>query len=290
MTNETTVAQDGGSSEVRPACHVHLRVRHGDPPPSPPDDLAAFCIPVTDTAVRDEWQLTDDAIAFGDRRIIARYADWRATWEQSWTLGALDMLAILRHTIIEVTNTLSVSGRRLLDTLCSIDPASPGVPVPLSDLVHLDEVMQIVRHDVHARGGGGFGAIDTTPGTNRVGLLRAWVGTESGTVLSSVDGIAVRVDHHGLGIRFADDRPEIIGIESVKLVEESTIVDAATGPAVLGPNESRAIAWLIPESAGWLVRSVPEVVVWAEAFAGVSDARRLAGALDRGAVLHLEPL
>ncbi len=290
MTEEATAVQRDGGDEVRPACHVQLRVCHGEPPAAPPDELAAFCVRVADAAVRGEWSLTNDAIAFGDARIISRYAEWRSTWEQSWTLGALDMLAILRRRILEVTNLLSASGGRLLDRICAIDSSSPGVPVALSDLVHLDEVLQVVRHELHARDGVGFGAIDTTPGTNRVGLARSWVGTEAGTLLSSVDGVSVRVDHHGLGVRFADDRPDVVGVESFQLVGESMVIETATGPTVLGPNESRAVAWLLPESVGWRVRPVPEVVVWADAFAGVADARKLASALGRGAVFHLAPL
>lgn len=283
-----TASSDG--NDVSPADRVLLRVRHGDVPSSPPPDLAAFCAPIADARLGHDWELTDDALAFGDRRVVLRYADWRESWEQAWTLGASDMLAVLRDMFLSSADTLSDDGRRLLDMLCLTTPEWPGVQLPLHDLIRLDDVMQIVRHDLHGRGRVGFGVVDATPGSTRVGLLRAWVGTGTGIVLSSANGVSVVVDDEGIGIRFADGRPALVGVENVDITGESTIVSGREGTSSLDPLEARPLHWLIPESVAWRVRIVPAVVAWADAFSGVSDARQIAAALGCGATLLRVPM
>lgn len=265
-------------------------MRHGEVPREPPDDLIAFCIPVGESNDVVNWSLTDDSIAFGDHGVVGRFAEWRSSWEQAWVIGATDMLAIFASTAGGEPDRLSVRQRCLISRLCCTEHAAHGRSFSPIDLADLDDALQTLRNVIHERGGAGFGAVDATPGSRRVGLLRSWVGTPDGTVLSSANGVTVRVDLEGLGLRFDDGRPTLGGITSVELIEASTVVETAAASAVLDAREARSIGWLIPESVNWRVRSLPEAVVWAHTFAAVSDARRLAASLDREAVLHVDLL
>lgn len=73
----------------------------------------------------------------------------------------------------------------LVATLCAADPAAIGESFFPDDLADLEDALETVRNALHARSGTGFGAVDTTPGSQHVGMLRTWVGRPDGTILGS---------------------------------------------------------------------------------------------------------
>ena len=276
---------------VPPSRFVSASVVYDDVPEHPPEDLVAFLRLADPTDPRRGWKLTEDAIAFGDRDLVARMAAWQETFMKSWPLGQRSMLRLLRDLVHQEMESVTDRGRHLLDTLCGHRPELVGARIDVESFVHLDTVLQSVRSMINQAGRLGFGAIDTTPGSSRTGLLRAWSCALGEHVLAADASCTVSIGRDGLRVELGTGQPAISEIQEVSFSGDEASLVTPTDVHDLPSKAVAPLAWLIPEATSWRIRSVPESVVWADTFAGVADgcdfaARHVADAiLDHDGVL-----
>lgn len=263
-----TVAQD---QVISPSRFVFANVIYDEVPEQPPDDLVAFLRRTDPDDPLRGWKLTEDAIAFGDRELVARMAAWQETFMKSWPLGQRSMLRLLRDLVQDEMDTLTERGRHLLDTLCGHRPELVGARIDVESFVHLDTVLQSVRSMINQAGRLGFGVIDTTPGSNRTGLLRAWSCALGGHVLAADPSCTVSIGHDGLRVEPGAGQPAISEIQEVSFTGDEVSLVTPNDVTDLPSTAVAPLAWLIPEATSWRIRSVPESVVWADTFAGVAD-------------------
>lgn len=265
-----------GERVVVPAPDVVMVVRHAEPPGEPPDELVPYVVPKVFEGEILDWQLTDDALAFGEYSVPSRFAAWRAEWERWW--------------LLDPTSTIE----RLVDAaaeLCGSEPAGPLVelaasgfesvvePAAFDDLVH---AVERVRDAVRERGAEGFGFVDATGGAGRTGLARTWSGQRGSEVIAADDHLVVAMDPAaGLSATelLDDGTRTITAITQVDMLGDEVVVTTPDGDVRLPPEHARPLAWLVPGAGVWRVRRVPEVVVWARTFVAIEEACRYATVL-----------
>lgn len=266
------VVSGGDPYVALPSRPVFLTVAFADTPAEPPEELAPYLVrsDVPDSALG--WKLTEDAIAFGGYDLVRRVNEWHNTWLRAWPLGQRSMLRLLRDLIFADVEELSEQSRRVINALCGerVEPVESNVAV--DDLAHLDAVMQRARTMIHRAERSGFGVIDTTPGAQTTGLLRAWSVALGELVLASDESSTVKLSETGLALKVRSTGRIIDQIQEVSFQADEVAVVTRTDVIDLPSVIARPLAWLVPEATSWRVRSVPETLVWADAFAGVSDA------------------
>ncbi|HWL44752.1 MAG TPA: hypothetical protein VNQ73_17555 [Ilumatobacter sp.] len=260
---------------ILPSPPVVAVVQHDHPPLRPPSRLAAFVTPMMVQGALADWRATDDMVAFADPGVIAQYAAWRATWEQTFELDSLASL----HRLTSVAGEFDGAAAAPLAELAAADFETVVEPARLAELVAaLATVAAAVRH----RGRSGFGVVDATPGSRRVGLVVAWSPDASPAatpeVLAADQYLAAELAADGVRLVPAGSAP-LDAVAEVAVGERLVRVTHAAGTAEIAAEHGRPLAWLVPGAALWRVREVPEVVVWARTLAGVEAAARAAGAL-----------
>jgi hypothetical protein len=262
---------------VVPSAEVVAVVRHGAPGATIPDALVPYVVPVEVDGRLVDWYLTEDALAFADPHVVLTFADWRADWERSWTLDPRSSL-----------ERLLAAGTDLIPDACdaSVVPKIPEVAgaaswIPAEAQSEVAGITARLRDAIRERDSEGFGFVDATPGRESVGLARTWSGQSGSEVLASDNVLLVTMQPEtGLSISLRDDPSRSVqGVDEVELVDESVLVRSRERTLELDLVEARALAWLIPGSTRWRVRTVPEVVVWARTFAGVIESCGYASAL-----------
>ena len=154
------------------------------------------------------------------------------------------------------------------DALAGLGAPSGSTEVEVEDLIHLDTVLNSVRQSIVSAGGSGFGVVDTTPGGGRVGLLNAWTAAQGAVVLGADERCAVHLTDAGLVLNV--DGTDLL-VDEVDCGSQRAVVRGGGVRHELEPHAIRPLRRLVPESASWRVRRVPEVLVWASTFAAISD-------------------
>lgn len=139
------------------------------------------------------------------------------------------------------------------------------------DLVSLRSDCDVLREIVNRRGETALGAIDTTPGSERVGLAAAWTVAVSEQVVarnshvtvivSATDGLVVDIDTTTPG---GADR---LTVEEVAVHDDGRVDLVGSAASHTLPAEASApLTWLVPGARNYRIRHVPEVIVWAPTF------------------------
>lgn len=247
-------------------------VRHADPPAQVPIDLAAFVHPVGVDGETADWRLTDDVIAFGEPDVVDRYVTWRSGWERCFMLDPAASIARLADVGEEV---LGADAAEPLTALVADGFERVVEPVGLPGLVRVvDELGDALRR----RDASGYGVVDATPGTTRVGLLAGWSPPSVPQVLVADDRLRVVLAVDGLRVEPAG-RQVIVGVRQVTVIDDLVRIEHAAGVVDLEAARARPLTWLAPGAAVWRVRPVPEVIVWARTLSGIEEAARHGGAL-----------
>lgn len=281
---------------IVPSAELVAAVRHADLPAAPPDDLVAYVRPVGDPEAPSDWLLTEDTLAFADVEIPMRFAQWRATWERSWILDPLASLERLVSAAREFQ--VSAPSTTLLERV--LDPGTTG---PAGDTVHaaldpdearrLAAVVESLRDAIADRGRTGFGFIDATPGRQRVGLARAWSGQDGPEILVADRQVSVGIDpHEGMTVAKLESElgtpgaiERVTGVHEVELTGESVEVRSPLTTMSVDLHAGRVLSWLMPGCTRWRIRPVPEVLVWAKTFAGMTECAEFAHAVGQPVLL-----
>lgn len=269
---------------VVPSADVLAVVRFDDPPTQVPEALLPF---VVHDRATDDWLLTDDAVAFGAHDVVADFTAWRSTWERTW---ALDPVTSLRR-LVSLGQRLLPADRDPLPL--RLDDNDDLVLDPDAQARVLDD-LQHVAGLIRERGAEGIGIVDTSPGTDRVGLARSWPAHGGDEVVAA--------DRH-TEIRFVPADGLVLTTTSADGVVDRTAVDEVVGDdagfRVSGPDSTftidtaraRPLGWLMPRSTAWRVRRIPEIVAWARTLGGFEEAVAFASDLDLGLRLtHHRPI
>ena len=258
-----------------PSPPVVATVRHDHPPLRPPADLVPFVEVVDHDGAIADWEMTDDAVAFGEPAVFEQYVAWRATWERVWVLDPLISVVRLVTAAAEFDSS---SGARRLGELSGggrgIATGAARVVEP-DGLGPLQAALAAVNDAVRERGSLGYGVVDATEGVQRVGLAAAWSPGPTPELLAADEWMRVELDAGGLRICPAGG-PALDAVSEVAITGERVRIAAATGVTELPLERTVPLGWLVPGAARWRVRSVPEVLVWARTLAGIEAAARYA--------------
>jgi hypothetical protein len=238
--------------------------------------LADFVDPVTDDAGRVvDW-------VFGrregyDAADLKAYRDWRNTWERTWDLGPLSNLLALQPLVSGMTDVPRVAA--LLGALVA-QPET--IRIESSAVSDLPAQLDAVRAAIFARGLEGTAIVDQTPRRGAtVGFSRTWSTPAVPELLAGNRETAIVIDPSaGLMVvdRTTGDR-RITDVAETDLRGEVVVVTNRRGETiVLEAAAARPLAWIVPASVRWTVRSIPEVVVWSALFARLPDALSVATA------------
>ena len=95
----------------------------------------------------------------------------------------------------------------------------------------------------------------------------------TGVHVDPIDGLVVVARATGLR--------RIVDVVEVDLRGEVVVVTNRRGETIeLEGAAARPIAWIVPTSLRWKVRSIPQVVVWSALFSRLPDALRVATATE----------
>jgi hypothetical protein len=266
-------------SLVVPSADVWAVVRWRDLPESPPDELVAFT-----ARTPDDWVLTDDAVAFGEHGVIESFTAWRSSWDRTWVLDPLSSL----ERLVDFAEAASPSlfSKRCARGFATGDDVVFGPDVHAHVVVDLERLAAAVRR----RDATGIGLVDTTPGSQRVGLARAWPAWGSDELLAACEGVEVHyrpatglvLETGPADLRGADRGIDVAGpIERAICDGERWTITCGGEGRHLDHRAGRPLAWLVPNSTGWRVRRVPEVVTWARTFHRLRSAFEFATAHGR---------
>jgi len=272
---------------VMPPADLVAVVRTAAVPDIPYAALADVLEPVRDAdqGVVD-WVLTSELFerrrAAGD--LVAGYWAWRSRWEQRIGLGPVsNAVALVRH-----TRRLAGAGPGPLDDLLPLERLVAGQDVDIViDLDHHWDALEEARQLVVRAGGIGLGFVDETR-DGAVGFARTWPPVGGEQLLAASSEVSV-IAGPGPELRVElrdQDGERATTVERVDLTGEDTVVTSPTGETlrIAGPS-ARPLAWVVPGSARWRVRTVDLVVVWAELFAGMLGA--LSVAAEHGGLIRL---
>lgn len=258
-----------------PSPPVVATVRHDHPPLRPPAGLVPFVEVVEHAGAIVDWEMTSDAVAFGEPALFEQYVAWRAAWERVWVLDPL--ISVVRL-IAAAAEFDSSSGSRRLGELAG---AGTGIATGAARVVEpdglgpLQAALQTVSDAVRDRGALGFGVVDATEGVRRVGLVAAWAPGPTPELLAADEWMRVELDAGGMRVCPAG-HPALDAVSEVAITGERVRIAAATGTAELALDRTVPLGWLVPGAARWRVRQVPEVLVWARTLAGIEAAARYA--------------
>ena len=221
---------------------------------------------------RDEWYGAADLMA---------YAEWRSSWERTWELGPLANLRSL-HRIVgaleDVPSVVALLGALVADPEAArIEPSQvPGLPRRARCGARGDR-RRTRRGDQRS---------STRPRASRatVGFSRTWgtpaeplllaANSATGVIVDPIDGLVVVA--RATGVR------RIADVVDVDLRGDVVVVTNRHGESIaLEGTAARPVAWIVPTSLRWKVRSIPQVVVWSALFSRLPDALRVASAMDQ---------
>lgn len=273
---------DGAGSITVPSAEVLAVVRHAPPPDHAPPDLVPYVIAVGDGDEAD-WNLTDDALAFGEVDVPRRFSEWREGWTRTWTLDPFESIVRLGGLARELLPTAGTEVSSIEHLLLRHLTVGGSVSLPASQHGVLSSELEQLADVVRDRDATSYGVIDTTEGTERTGLARAWPAHgEPGVVASDAHLEVVYRPESGLMLRVLDLDPprEISPIEEVVFDDEQVHVSSGGDHHVaLATDRARPLAWLVPGSGQWRVRPIPEIIAWASTFGGVEESCRYASSL-----------
>jgi hypothetical protein len=255
-----------------PSPPVIAAVRHGHPPLRPPTDLVPFVDAVEVAGALVDWQMTRDAVAFGEPAVFEQYVAWRATWERVYVLDPVTSIARLAAVAAEFDGSGAAERLEQLAETGIERVVEPGGLGPL--LAALTTVNEAVR----GRGSLGFGVVDATEGAHRTGLAAAWSPGPATEVLAADEWMQVELDAAGVRVCPAG-AAGLASIAEVEVTADGVRIVHPGGIAVVPLERATPLGWLVPGAVRWRVRQVPEVLVWARTLAGVEAAARDATAL-----------
>lgn len=250
-----------------PSPPVVATVRHDHPPLRPPAGLVPFVEVVEHAGAIVDWEMTSDAVAFGEPALFEQYVAWRATWERVWVLDPL--ISVVRLVTAAAEFDSSSGSRRLGELAGAARVVEPGGLGPLQ------AALQAVNAAVRERGSLGFGVVDVTEGVRRVGLVAAWAPGPAPELLAADEWMRVELDAAGVRVCPAG-HPALEAVSEVAIIGERVRIDAPAGSMELPLDRTVPLGWLVPGAARWRVRRVPEVLVWARTLAGIEAAARYA--------------
>ena len=287
--NATSSGSPTGPASRRPSdAWVHL-------PPTellaavqlqPTPDIPPASIRELLRAVYDEHGHVTDwllfASGFEHHDAVADYLRWRTTWRQHWPIGPIDNVASLRDTIADIEHDLD----RHLDSLLDTVVTAGGRPVVVSadHATGLLAELATVRLALSVDDRTGVGIVDDLPAMSRgTGLARTWLPPAPGqgeTLLAGTPASAVvlRPDAGTSGLAVLHGGPPHESFDAVAAVDlrgETAVVLNERGSSLrLDLHDARPLAWLVPRSLRWHVRTVPMLAVWSVLFEGLGEALR----------------
>lgn len=272
---------------VLPPADLVAVVRTAAVPDIPFASLAGSLAPVRDAGGNlVDWVLSSEILqsrpAGGD--VVRRYWEWRRRWEHRQSLGPLpNVVALVGH-----TRRLVGEGPGPLDDLFPVEQLLAGVDVDVViDLDHHADVLEEARQLVVRAGGTGLGFVDLTH-AGRAGFARTWPAVGAEQVMAAT-GEAWVVAGPGAELRIVRSVPQgeqSTLIQQVDLAGEQAAVTSPSGEVLQLPQTvARVLAWVVPGSLRWRLRTIDLVVVWAEVFRGMLDAMSVAA--EHGGVIRL---
>jgi hypothetical protein len=249
-------------------------------PEIPPAELRDLIVPRLDEGGHlDDWNLdVETLVDLGDR--ASTFWAWRSQWCRSWALGSQANLVELEHLSDALDVDCAPTLVDLLDRLVSLDDGEEALSVLQPS--HVDELLaglERLRGAIAASDGRAVALVDDTPGSTRQGLARSWPAAREERTLAADRSTSVLLLPDGaLAVRTGGATPDVlVGVAEVDLRGEVVSVVGVGGVRLsLPPDQARPLAWLVPTSLRWHVRSVPVVSVWAGFFTGLPEAVRLA--------------
>ncbi len=289
--NATSPGNPTGPASRRPSdAWVHLpptellaAVQLQPTPDIPLASIRELLRPVYD----EHGQLTDwllFASGFEHHDAVADYLRWRTTWRRHWPIGPIDNVASLRDTIADVEHDLD----RHLDSLLDTVVAAGGQPVtvPADRATGLLAELETVRLALSVDDRTGVGIVDDMPAMSRgTGLARTWLPPAPGqadTLLAGTPGsvVVLRPGAGESGLAVLHGGPPHESFDAVAAVDlrgEIAVVLNERGSSLrLDLHDARPLAWLVPRSLRWHVRTVPLLAVWSVLFEGLGEALRTA--------------
>ena len=114
----------------------------------------------------------------------------------------------------------------------------------------------------------GIGIIDASPGDGSGRLTRAWPSCRADVICATDELQVVTHPTDGLCVvRISEvDHTALTNITEVALLGDAVHVHAMGRTESLTLHTGRPLAWLAPGATRWMVRSIPEAVVWAKTF------------------------
>ncbi len=280
---------EAASVTITPSPEVKATVRLARPPELVPDELLPYVSPQYDDDELADWHLTADVVAFADVEVPTRYAQWRASWERAWELDSHTSIGRL---LSKARKLADPAQRKHIDVLEELDRAGRTLVIEQADtLTALADAVEELRDVIGGAGASGYAFVDATEGTTRVGLVRAWSAVDGPEVLAANDDLAVRmepatglcVEELGVGGRV------IVGVEEAIWTDDVVRLCTPDETVDLDLDRSVPLAWVVPGSTRWRVRSVPEVLVWARTFGNLAESARHAAKLHKPLVLSVPP-
>lgn len=271
------------SSVVLPSMEVVASVRHAEPTADVPDELVAFVLPVYADDRLADWQLTNDAIAFGEPTVVRTFDEWRAGWQKSLVLDSVSNLACL---VDIATGLPDVAGEFATTTLARVVAGvGDGSPITVEAAAAHDLAtsVELVRDAIRNRNETGFGFVNATPGHDGRGLARAWSPARGSELLAADDNLAVTM-HPASGLHVdVVDGDRVAGVTRVEFADDEVRVhhDDPGGVLTLDPGRARPLAWTVSNATVWKVVAVPDVLVWANTFGRLVESCQYAAAVDR---------
>lgn len=258
---------------VVPSADALAIVRFADPPAGVPDELVPFVVRTGGKLA--DWVLTDDAVAFGSPQVIEGFAVWRSSWERSWVLDPATSLLRLVELCEVIAPDSSIP--RLRDELdddgdLTLSPGATARLVP---------ELEVLGNRVRERGELGYGIVDRTPQSARVGLARAWPAFGGSELVAADRSTEITFDPAvGLTLTLTGDTPRSLVIEEVESSDTGFRASGPDGSMLVPAAQARPLAWLMPRSTAWVVRRIPEILAWARTFGGLDEAAKFAIGAD----------
>lgn len=216
---------------------------------------------------------------------VNAYLAWRATWETSHTLGRIGSLRQLMASMRDRGIEPEGPGAAALHQLLRGDPGIDGQSISRDELGALTDLVADFAGRVRSSGSLGVALVESSPTSERTGLLRSWPSSPLDGELATRGTVTVRFSGSKIGVWFADDRDPIADVRSFELgIDGALVVDADGRAHVLDADASDALSDVAPETTAWRVRRVPEILVWADLLAaleGLADAVAESGAKPR---------
>lgn len=289
-------ATGGGGWLTLPPVELVVSVDLAPTPDIPLASLRDVLIP----RYRDDGTLSDWVLSTADIErpgTAIEYRAWRRTWRRWWHLGSITNAVGLQRFVAELDDDLAPTLRDVLRR--TVAGHEQGVVVSVDEMTSLADDLHLVRLALSVDDRTGTGIVDDMADPDRTsGLVRTWVRPERRSVLAATpntavllrrdDGLVVLHGVHGHAHAHEHDRDatdpgiaEVIAdIVAADLTDDPVVLtDRAGTQHHLTAAEARPLAWLVPHSLRWHLHDVPLAAVWAQWFAGWSDAMATAGRL-----------